>query len=139
MGQRDTGSDQEWHFLSSYFQRYPLSLTIKMLADEGREVLNQKPSSENFYVLSKGSEVQLGLRFSQFFHKITINPNVILCLISGKISLEMINMLHCKWHHLTICRLDLFKLCVKDCTYSRNPFYQPVLFGWMKTSDFYWH
>lgn len=51
----------------------------------------------------------------------------------------MTNMLHCKWHHLTICGLDLFKLCVKDCTYSWNPFHQPVLFGWVKTSDFYWH
>lgn len=59
--QMDTGSDGEWHFLPSYFQAYPLNLSLKVLADEDSQVLNQKPSSEYFHVLFKGSEVLLGL------------------------------------------------------------------------------
>lgn len=98
-GRMSTRSDPKWYFLSSYFQRYPLSLMIKVLVDEDSLVLKQKSSSENLHVLSERLEI---------FYKTIINAHFILCLISGKISLEITNMLHCKWHHLTICRLDFF-------------------------------
>lgn len=129
-------SDPRGHFFSSYFQLCSLRLAIKVLADKDSQVLDQKLNSENFYALSKSRRVWLGLWFLHLFHRTTIYfysmPDF------WKISLEMTNMLHCKWHHLTICRCAIFKFCVNNCTYCWNPFHQPVLFSWVKTSDFCW-